>query len=104
MNISITLDKLKEFAQVSQNDLSVRAKHLDVLTAVIITWLEFHKGPGSIYVTVSGFQQAIGKRPSFCLKQDRDSDWYEFFAESFEKMWEDNASTDIDLSANAPRC
>jgi len=92
-----TRDTLIRIAKRANHGGSVSLKTIDFLPDPILTLFDPQQEDGSIFVTLNGFGQTPASRPSFLLRKKRDFAWFDFYRDSFEKLWGHPSTQEIDL-------
>ncbi len=98
--VQLAVDKLYELAGSAISDAKLQAKRTDYATAHVISWFEFERESGRVFVTPSGFRQRTGTRPTIVVNAANDPGSYEYFTEYFENIWNWRGSAIIDLTAD----
>ena len=78
---------LKEITTHARSGGSVQLKVIDYLLEPIMTIIDPQTEEGAMSVTLSGFEQSLSARPSFVLRRTSDPKWFEFYHNSFERLW-----------------
>ena len=89
---------LKSTSAIGKNKENFQVKLIDHLPSAIVTILDPEKSDGVAYVTLYGFGQFYLNRPTFILHKEKDKQWFNFYAETFENMWKSGESQLLDLS------
>jgi len=100
MQAVMSLQKAQEFAQSSHTIDSVQVRVIDNALPAVMTMINPQDRDGRIYVTLNGFGVHYTSRPSFVLHKERDAQWYAFYQNTFENMWQ--CAEKIDLSESLP--
>ena len=86
--IHLTLELFRELASAAPNTSSVQVKLVDHLPFMVATIVDRELQNGIMFVTLFGFGYPSPPRPSFVLRKDRDSQWFAFFQNSYENIWQ----------------
>lgn len=92
-----TWGQLREIAAHSIAKEQMKARTIDHLIEPILTVLDPQSEAGVMFVTLSGFQQSLAARPSFVLHRLGDGRWFDFYLDSFRRLWDHPSCQEVDL-------
>lgn len=85
--IKENLRTLSELKKVGNDENSCQLKTIPLIISYGIVILESPSGK-KIFIKLMPFRTPGSQYPSFSVSQSENVEWYEFFADQFEKMWE----------------
>ena len=84
--LASTIDLLGVLASVAQDESALQLRLLPYVPTFGMCLIDPAETYGRIHVEVYQ-HQTIEQNPSFSLRADRDSHWYQLFARQFETLW-----------------
>ena len=90
--LQLAFQKLKIFSS------GVTFKITHHLPDPIMTFLDPDTEDGVLFITLTGFMMDLHERPSFVLRKSTHRRWFDFYYDSFRKMFESEQSSVVDFS------
>jgi len=84
-----TMKHYKDIRNSASNLKNVQIKFLDFVPAYSLYIFPKTEIGGVVFVELYGYQSHRGSIPRFQLKEFDNPEWYEFFVDQFNKMWND---------------
>jgi TIR domain/Biotin-requiring enzyme len=91
--------QIREIASHASWKDAVKLKIIDYLLEPIMTIVDPTSVEGTMFVTLSGFEQPLTSRPSFVLHKNSDPTWFQFYQDSFEQLWKHPHCRSMDLDS-----
>lgn len=88
--ILLAFESMLPLIQAAPTPTNVEVKTIDHFPIAVISIVNPYSADGKMFVTLYGFGQPYTSRPSFTLTRAKDHQWFAFYLESFENMWNSN--------------
>ena len=66
----------------------------------IMTFIDPEEKEGVLFITTTGFRMDKQERPSFVLRRKTHRQWFEFYYNSFQKLWGSHETQAVDFKLN----
>lgn len=85
---NMTIDAIRDLSKHSTKNDSIQIKKTDYLHGAVLTLVDYHLPNGIAYVTLNGFGHHYLARPSIRISNEKHAEWFKFFVDTFEHLWD----------------
>lgn len=84
-----TFDNLSWLAKLPTSRGSVELRYIDEGLLFTMSAVDVNEEDGIMFVEIYAQRYVEGKRPKMVLSRDQDGNWYDFYRDQFNLLWED---------------
>lgn len=84
-----TLNQYQEIRGLASNPGDIQVRLIDFVPPFRLYIFPKVEGDGVSYVEIYSYRASLGSVPKFRISRQKNPEWYEYFVDQFETMWQD---------------